>query len=57
MIDLLTIGEVAAQLRCSRMSIYRLVRRGALEAIRVGSHYRIRRQALEEFLQRGGTAA
>jgi excisionase family DNA binding protein len=47
---LLTVAEVATALRVSDMTIYRLIRAGELPAIRVGSHYRIREQALVSYL-------
>lgn len=50
---LYTITEVAARLRISKMSVYRLVRIGELDAIRVGHLLRISHSALEDFLSRG----
>ena len=47
---LLTAGEVADQLRVSTMTIYRLIRRGELPAVRVGRNYRVRATALESYL-------
>lgn len=47
---LLTAGEVAEQLRVSTMTVYRLIRRGELPAVRVGRNYRVRAQALEQYL-------
>lgn len=47
---LLTAGEVADQLRVSTMTIYRLIRRGELPAVRVGRNYRVRSRDLEAFL-------
>lgn len=47
---LLTSGEVADQLRVSTMTVYRLIRRGQLPAVRVGRNYRVRREDLDEFL-------
>jgi excisionase family DNA binding protein len=39
---LLTAHEVADQLRVSTMTIYRLISRGELPAVRVGRNYRVR---------------
>jgi excisionase family DNA binding protein len=39
---LLTVGEVAALMRVSNMTVYRLIKAGQLAAIRVGKNYRIR---------------
>ena len=47
---LLTAGEVAEQLRVSTMTVYRLIRRGELPAVRVGRNYRVRSEDLEEYL-------
>jgi excisionase family DNA binding protein len=47
---LLTAGEVADQLRVSTMTIYRLIRRGDLAAVRVGRNYRVRASDLATFL-------
>ncbi len=47
---LLTAAEVAEQLRVSKMTVYRLVRRGELPAVRVGRNYRIRERELRAYL-------
>jgi excisionase family DNA binding protein len=47
---LLTAHEVADQLRVSTMTIYRLIRRGELPAVRVGRNYRVRESELEAYL-------
>jgi excisionase family DNA binding protein len=49
--QLLTVAEVAAQLRVSTMTIYRLIRSGELPAVRVGRNYRVRADELELYLQ------
>jgi len=43
---LLTVGEVAARLRVSRATVYRLVRLGTLPALRVSNSIRVPRDAL-----------
>ena len=48
--SLLTAAEVAEQLRVSTMTIYRLIRRGELPAVRVGRNYRVRTQDLDDYL-------
>lgn len=48
---LLTVAEVATVMRVSRMTVYRLIRRGQLKAIRVGRNYRVREQDLNEYLE------
>jgi excisionase family DNA binding protein len=47
---LLTVREVADSMRVSTMTVYRLIRSGALPAIRVGKHFRIRAHDLNAFL-------
>jgi excisionase family DNA binding protein len=47
---LLTAAEVADRLRVSTMTVYRLIRRGELPAVRVGRNYRVRSDDLERFL-------
>ncbi len=57
---LLTVREVADTMRVSTMTVYRLIRSGALRATRVGKHFRVRRNDLEGYLEsqstRGGDA-
>lgn len=48
---LLTVSEVADVLRVSGMTVYRLIRRGELVALRIGSNYRIRERDLEDYLE------
>ena len=48
---LLTVREVADSMRVSTMTVYRLIRSGALPAIRVGKHFRIRARDLHAFLE------
>jgi excisionase family DNA binding protein len=48
---LLTVGEVASVMRVSRMTVYRLIRRGQLRAIRVGRNYRVREEDLKAYLE------
>ena len=47
---LLTVGEVAALMRVSNMTVYRLIKAGQLSAIRVGKNYRIRRGDVDRYL-------
>jgi excisionase family DNA binding protein len=48
---LLTVAEVANVMRVSRMTVYRLIRRAQLKAIRVGRNYRVRQADLDEYLE------
>ncbi len=47
---LLTVGEVAATMRVSNMTVYRLIKSGDLPALRVGKNYRIRESDVDVFL-------
>lgn len=51
-IKFLTVAEVAAQMRVSKMTVYRLVHNGELEAIRVGRSFRVPEQAVEAYLSK-----
>jgi excisionase family DNA binding protein len=53
----LTIAEVAAALRLSRMTVYRMVRAGTLAADRFGKSYRVPESAVEEYIRRAGAPA
>ncbi|MEX1264032.1 MAG: helix-turn-helix domain-containing protein [Actinomycetota bacterium] len=48
---LLTVAEVAAAMRVSNMTVYRLIKSGDLPAVRVGKGYRIRGSELQRFLE------
>ena len=45
-----TVSEVAAVLRVSNMTVYRLVQAGELPAVRVGRSYRIREEDVDRYL-------
>ena len=46
----LTVAEVAATLRVSKMSVYRLIHGGSLEAVRFGRSFRVTEKALDAYL-------
>lgn len=46
----LTVGEVAAQLRVSSMTVYRLINAGSLPAVRIGRSFRLREEDLDRYL-------
>ncbi|HWV27856.1 MAG TPA: helix-turn-helix domain-containing protein [Aeromicrobium sp.] len=48
----LTVAEVAAQMRVSKMTVYRLVHSGELEAVRVGRSFRVPEDAVQAFLEK-----
>ena len=47
---LLTVAEVAAGMRVSTMTVYRLIKAGELAAVRIGHNYRIREIEVERYL-------
>ena len=47
---LLTVAEVAATMRVSNMTVYRLIKNGDLPALRVGKNYRIRESDVDVYL-------
>lgn len=49
---LMTVSEVAAAMRVSTMTVYRLIKSGELPALRVGHNYRIRSGDVEGYLSR-----
>ncbi len=51
----LTVSEVAALLRVSNMTVYRLIKAGEVRAVRVGKSYRIRQRDLEAYLDASRT--
>ncbi len=53
--DLLTVGEVAADLRVSTSTVHRLIRAGSLRAHAMGATYRITRDDLDVYLRSAST--
>ena len=51
-IKMLTLADVAAELRISRTTAWRLVTGRELPAFRVGKGWRVLREELENFMQR-----
>ena len=47
----LTVAEVAAIMRVSKMTVYRLVHSGELPAVKVGRSYRVPEQAIHDYLR------
>jgi excisionase family DNA binding protein len=50
-VKFLTVAEVAAVMRVSKMTVYRLVHAGELPAIRVGRSFRVPEQAVNDYLR------
>ena len=51
-VKFLTIAEVAAMMRVSKMTVYRLVHNGELPAVRVGRSFRVTEGDVDEYLRR-----
>ena len=50
-VQFLTVAEVAAMMRVSKMTVYRLVHGGDLPAARVGRSFRVPKRAVEDYLR------
>ena len=50
-LSLLTVAEVAALLRVSKMSVYRMIHAGELEAVRIGRSFRVPKRAVDDLLR------
>jgi excisionase family DNA binding protein len=48
----LTIAEVAAAMRVSKMTVYRLVKAHAIAAVRVGRSFRVPEEAVIDYIRR-----
>jgi excisionase family DNA binding protein len=51
-VKFLTVAEVAAVMRVSKMTVYRLVHNGELPAVRVGRSFRVPEGDVDEYLRR-----
>ncbi|WP_422678122.1 helix-turn-helix domain-containing protein [Blastococcus brunescens] len=49
-VSFLTVTEVAAIMRVSKMTVYRLVHGGELAAVRVGRSFRVPQPAVRDYL-------
>ncbi len=54
-VSFLTVTEVAAIMRVSKMTVYRLVHGGELAAVRVGRSFRVPEPAVREYLAEART--
>jgi excisionase family DNA binding protein len=54
-ISFLTVAEVAAIMRVSKMTVYRLVHGGDLTAVRVGRSFRVPEPAVRDYLANART--
>lgn len=57
-VTFMTVAEVAAMMRVSKMTVYRLVHHGELPAVRVGRSFRVPEKAVHDYLNQSymGTA-
>ena len=51
-VKLLTVAEVAAIMRLSKMTVYRMVNSGQMPALKVGRSVRIPEHVVDEYLRR-----
>jgi excisionase family DNA binding protein len=54
-VSFLTVAEVAAIMRVSKMTVYRLVHGGEMAAVRVGRSFRVPETAVREYLSEART--
>jgi excisionase family DNA binding protein len=52
----LTVAEIAASMRVSNMTVYRLMQSGAVESVRFGRSYRVSKAAVPRHLTGGNSA-
>ncbi len=50
-VKFLTVAEVAAAMRVSKMTVYRLVHSGELPAVRVGRSFRVSEEDMHDYLK------
>jgi excisionase family DNA binding protein len=50
-VKFLKVNEVAELLRVSKMSVYRMIHAGELEAVRFGRNFRVPENAVDEYLK------
>lgn len=49
----MTVAEVADLMRVSRMTVYRMIQRGEMPAIRVGKSFRVPEAAVRQLIEAG----
>jgi len=50
-VKFLTVAEVAALMRVSKMTVYRLLHSGELPGVQIGRSYRVPEQAVHDYLR------
>lgn len=53
--DILTIDELAAYLKISKSTLYKLVREGKIPSQKIGRHWRFRKKAIDQWLEKTQT--
>jgi len=48
---LLSVSEIAEHLKVSKMTVYRLIRSGELDAVRIGHSFRVTLTAVEAYVR------
>ena len=49
--ELMTVEQVAAYLQLNKLTVYKFIRSGELQALRLGRSFRVRRADVNEFLE------
>src|SRR3990170_3972857 len=55
--ELMTVEQVAAYLQLHKLTVYKFIRSGELQALRLGRSFRVRRADVNEFLETHKVAA
>nr|WP_285839971.1 helix-turn-helix domain-containing protein [Alkalihalophilus marmarensis] len=50
--EIMTVTQVAEYLQLSEMSTYKLVQNGKIPAFKIGRHWRVKKEDLNEFIER-----
>jgi len=50
--EIMTVNEVAAYLKISEVTTYKLVQQGKIPAFKIGRHWRVKRIDLDEFIEK-----
>lgn len=50
--EIMTVTQVAEYLQLSEMTTYKLVQEGKLPAFKIGSHWRVQKADLHEYIER-----
>ncbi|MDQ0258071.1 excisionase family DNA binding protein [Evansella vedderi] len=50
--EIMTVSQVAEYLQLSEMTTYKLVQEGKIPAFKIGRHWRVKKDDLNEFIER-----